>query len=293
MSELKKRVGVALWGIPLLLFLIYMGSYYFLIFILLVNGMALWEFYVMYQGKGIFTHRVPGVILSTFFLISVFFLPGFWQIMLLTMVVFILCLHLKRQEGMPSTNTVFTIGGIIYITLLLACMLQLRLNFHEWLPVAARDISTLGFEHFLFPGLNDATLAGGRYLIVLFGSIWICDSAAYSGGKKLGKHKLAPTVSPNKTVEGAAFGLVFGVLSFWGLGLIFLPSLPLSYALVSGLIVGTFGQIGDLVESRFKRDAGVKDTSNLLPGHGGILDRFDSLMFVSPFLLALFKYWGG
>lgn len=292
MSELKKRVGVALWGIPLLLFLIYMGGYYFLAFILIANGMALWEFYTMYSGKGIFPQKLPGTVLSTLFLLSVFFMPEYWQTSLLAVVMVILCLHLTNQKGMPSSNTVFTLGGIVYITLLFACMLELRLNFHAMIPAAAKGVSTLGFEHALFPGLNEATLAGGRYLIALFGSIWICDSAAYSGGKKLGKHKLAPTVSPNKTIEGAAFGLVFGVLSFWALGLVFIPELPLTYAIISGLVVGIFGQIGDLVESRFKRDAGVKDTSNLLPGHGGILDRFDSLMFVSPFLLALFYYWG-
>ena len=117
--------------------------------------------------------------------------------------------------------------------------------------------------------------------------IWICDTFAYMFGILFGKHKLYEQVSPNKTIEGAVAGLVGSVLTVIivkALGIIPMDWLS---AIILGLTVGTFGQMGDLVESWFKRDAGVKDSSAILPGHGGMLDRFDSLLFLSPSLMIL------
>ena len=290
MSELTRRIGVALWGIPALLLLTYMGGYYFLLLILIVNGMALWEFYSIYRDKEIYPYRLPGVVLSSVFLLITFFAPQHWESLLLLSVIYMLFVNLSKQDGLASKNAAFTIGGFAYITLFLSTLLFLRLNFDSWMPALSGQVPLLGFESWLPAFGIPVSPAGGRYIIVMFASIWICDTAAYSGGRKLGKHKLAPNVSPNKTVEGAAFGLVFGILTFVLLGKLFLPGLPLVYTFLSGAVVGVFGQVGDLVESRFKRDAGVKDTSTLLPGHGGFLDRFDSIIFVSPFLWALFYY---
>ncbi len=292
MTELNKRIMVALWGIPLLLFLSYMGGYYFLALILLINAMALWEFYNMFTGKTIYAYRNAGVALSTLFLISTFFYPAYGQTFFFLIIAVVLLVQLRPQRGLSSQNSALTLAGIVYITVFLAALLQLRLNFQNWIPVAVENVSVLGFEKWLSASFDPKTFAGGRFLIVLFASIWICDTAAYSGGRKLGRHKLAPSVSPNKTVEGAVFGFIFALLSFVLIGKLFLSGMPLFHAIASGIIVGLFGQLGDLVESRFKRDAGVKDTSTLLPGHGGILDRFDSLIFVSPFLWALFYFWG-
>ena len=116
--------------------------------------------------------------------------------------------------------------------------------------------------------------------------VWITDSGAYLIGRKLGKHKLAPHVSPNKTWEGSIGGSLVSVIVV-GLYLAFSPvkfaySLPIMLLLTVVLSVG--GQIGDLIESAFKRHYGVKDSGKILPGHGGILDRFDSLLFVLPLM---------
>ncbi|HHE54472.1 MAG TPA: phosphatidate cytidylyltransferase, partial [Caldithrix abyssi] len=119
-------------------------------------------------------------------------------------------------------------------------------------------------------------------------AIWICDTFAYFLGKQFGKHRLFERVSPKKSWEGAVAGLVGALLTY--LLVYFLQIIPITIyvAIVGGLIVGIVGQFGDLVESWFKRDAKVKDSSNLLPGHGGILDRFDSVMFSSVAFLALY-----
>lgn len=125
-------------------------------------------------------------------------------------------------------------------------------------------------------------------------STWICDTFAMLGGMRFGKHKLAPAVSPNKTWEGAICGAVSSVFTgilVWGLGLLCadLPwlgglysPLPLAVCVVTAVLASSLGQIGDLAESLIKRMIGVKDFSNLIPGHGGMFDRADSLLFAIP-----------
>jgi len=126
--------------------------------------------------------------------------------------------------------------------------------------------------------------SGGDFLLFLFGLLWVGDTAAMGIGKWLGKHKLAPAVSPNKTVEGFIGGIVgavaIGVLMiFWKM-----HSLPWYHVLVLAVGCSVFGQLGDLVESMWKRSLGIKDSSVIIPGHGGVLDRFDSLLFAAPFM---------
>jgi len=129
---------------------------------------------------------------------------------------------------------------------------------------------------------------GARAILLLFLLVWGCDSAAYYGGRRFGKHKLAPAVSPNKTVEGAAFGLAGGALIGAAAGAwLVLPELGPARGLLAGALASTAGQAGDLVESLWKRGAGVKDSGTFLPGHGGFYDRIDSLLFAGP-VLALF-----
>jgi phosphatidate cytidylyltransferase len=130
------------------------------------------------------------------------------------------------------------------------------------------------------------TIGGGDCLLFLFALLWLGDTAAMGVGKWLGKHKLAPTVSPNKTVEGFVGGIVGAlviavVMHFWRL-----PDLGLVHLVFIALGASVFGQLGDLVESMWKRSLGIKDSSSLIPGHGGLLDRFDSLLFAAPFVYA-------
>ena len=124
---------------------------------------------------------------------------------------------------------------------------------------------------------------GGYAVLTVFVGVWTCDSLAYFVGSAIGKHKIFPRVSPNKSWEGSIAGLIG---SFLALLLIvrvgWLPGLDYTDALVLGLITGVAGQIGDFAESLVKRDVGVKDSSNLLPGHGGAWDRLDSILFAAP-----------
>jgi phosphatidate cytidylyltransferase len=119
-------------------------------------------------------------------------------------------------------------------------------------------------------------------IIAIFASIWVCDSAAYFIGSAVGKHKLFPRVSPNKSWEGAIAGFIFAVITLIAAHTLLLDEISMVDAVIIGIIVGVFGQFGDLIESLVKRDAGVKDSSSIIPGHGGIFDRFDSILFSAP-----------
>jgi phosphatidate cytidylyltransferase len=111
---------------------------------------------------------------------------------------------------------------------------------------------------------------------------WMVDSAAYFGGRRFGRRPLAPVVSPKKTIEGAVAGLAGGIITALVVRLWWLPELSGVESLGAGLLLGCAGQLGDLAESMFKRRAGVKDSSGWIPGHGGLLDKVDSLVFTAP-----------
>ena len=136
-------------------------------------------------------------------------------------------------------------------------------------------------------------VSGGDRLLFLFGLLWVGDTAAMWVGKAFGKHKLAPTVSPNKTVEGF-FGGILGALAV-GVLMIFwkFSAVPWYHVLIIAAGCSIFGQLGDLVESMWKRSLGIKDSSAIIPGHGGILDRFDSLLFAAPFMFAYLLLFAG
>jgi len=132
--------------------------------------------------------------------------------------------------------------------------------------------------------LIEARLNGLDYLFFIFFIVWATDSGAYFVGRKLGKRKLWPVISPNKTIEGAIGGIVLGCL----VGVVFQLIHPFDHSLLSILgvafVISIAGQLGDLAESAFKRHYNVKDSGKLLPGHGGVLDRLDSMIFVMPLL---------
>lgn len=121
----------------------------------------------------------------------------------------------------------------------------------------------------------------GWVFLVLF-AVMACDSAAYFVGVTCGKHKLYPAVSPKKSVEGGLGGLVGSCLGVWVAAAFFLPAFGPGHIILVGVLIGVVGQVGDLFESLLKRACGVKDSGGIFPGHGGILDRLDSLLFAFP-----------
>lgn len=305
-SNLAPRVGVALIAIPFILYASYQGGVLFVAFVLGVGILALLEFFTMAKAKGANPQTALAVAgLSALHLaffheqIQNFILPFFidsggisllmkLQLFLTVLFLFlslVMLVELFRNNGSAFMNAGFTIFGVMYIGVFLASLTGLRELFGAEFPYHLAiqffpDSSALSDET-----IRSTTYAwGGLTVIAILVSIWMCDTMAYFGGLSMGKHKLFPRVSPNKSWEGAVWGFFGAVLTMIVFQHYFLPYLKIHQAVMIGIIIGVFGQIGDLIESLLKRDAGVKDSSGLIPGHGGVFDRFDSLIFVSPIL---------
>jgi phosphatidate cytidylyltransferase len=177
-----------------------------------------------------------------------------------------------------------------YVPLLIGPMVLLTLALFSGLELAAAVQSTVScfFGAAYVGGLMGFLVAirmwsgGEDFLMMLLIIIWAGDSFAYFAGRSFGRHKLSPTVSPNKTWEGAVAGFVFGIIAAVACKFTFIPQIQLVHAIGLGAVVGIFGQIGDLCESMIKRAAKVKDSGGIIPGHGGMLDRVDSLLFGAP-----------
>lgn len=281
------------------------GGFYFFLFVALVSTLGLREFYGLAEAKGAFPQRAAGMVLGL--LIAVVFMfarfrdlvvlafnrvgigipaPTMAQLFLILFLIAVplmMVAELRRNRGSALVNLSVTVFGAAYVSVFFGSLVGLReLFIPEDFPV---------FRNFQLTGIaipddvaGKVYRWGGYTVLVVFASIWVCDSAAYFAGRAFGRHKLFERVSPKKTWEGAVAGFVGAVVAFVAGKYIALPYLGLAEAVFCGVIVGVFGQVGDLAESLLKRDAGMKDSSSLIPGHGGILDRFDSLMFVSPLL---------
>jgi len=255
---LKKRLITALWGIPLVVAAVWFDTpvYWFTVLAAIAGLLAAMEFYRLSGVSKISPLYVGGLLFTIIFIVSPHVncnlnVPLLSLLLAAAVVLpLILLVFLPRKEGLFN-YWAWTLGGIFYLGWLLSFLVGLRLDAgRDWLFLA---------------------------LFATFGS----DTAAYFIGKAIGKHKMAPGISPGKTWEGAAAGLFGAVI----VSLLFTLNTPLQLALswwqavILGLLISAFGQLGDLVESLLKRNFGVKDSGNLMPGHGGLLDRLDSVLF--------------
>jgi len=268
LAELNKRIVVAIFGIPLIFLLTFLGGWYFFALILIIAVVSQWEFYQLQKKKNINPQNIAGIIIGLVILFGIQL--GHLRYTGIVSVIGLMVLitaEMFRPDKKVSVNVGVTFLGIFYIPFLLSAMLLLRQYGDE-----------------VFKGTSNA---GFKFIAVLLATIWICDTFAYSFGSKFGRHKLFEKVSPNKSMEGALAGLIGSILTYILVKQFAIIPLNWFNAIIFGITVGIVGQTGDLVESWFKRDANVKDTSSLLPGHGGMLDRFDSLIFLAPVMLIL------
>jgi len=200
---------------------------------------------------------------------------------LVIQIVIAMSIWMRGVAGKPLTAVAVTIIGALYTGGMLSFAYAIRYH-----PYASAPTSGSLFN---LP-------SGGLLLLLPVFVTWASDIGAYAVGRTMGKHKLIPSVSPGKTVEGSIGGLAASMLVAWAYTQFALHPSHLGFryqplgALAFGAVLSVAAQIGDLAESLFKREAGVKDSSHLIPGHGGVLDRFDSLLFVMPVAFVLLNY---
>lgn len=269
--HLIPRVLVSVIAIPLILVLVYLGGVFFLALVSGIIILTLFEFYKLVERKGDSPSYFWGYIYGLGILLLFYFKRlDFYPLISFLVVAFASIFELTKKKNNSIRNLGSTIAGALIIGLFYSTLIGIREKFGEY--------GSLEY------------LKGGYVIITMLAAIWICDSAAYFWGTAFGKHRLYKRISPKKSWEGAIFGFIFAMFTFIIGKLILLDFLNWYDIIYMGLVVGIIGQLGDLVESMFKRDVGVKDSSNILPGHGGILDRFDSLLFVSPFIYFYLNY---
>lgn len=245
-----------------------LGLVLFGAFLLFVNVGCTFEFFRMVKTQGARPSRVLGYIFSLTAMLLVIAIPlvdnpllgfglVFWSFALFPACFALSAIvQLWKQSDQPFRDAAYTMVPLLYIGLPLSLMLALVPD------------------------------AGARVVLMLVLMVWLNDSGAYIGGSLFGKHKMWERHSPGKTWEGTAFGVLVTVLVAVFVGPWIQPAVAWYHWLALGLICSVIDTLGDLVESMLKRSVGMKDSGNIMPGHGGFLDRFDSLLIIMPFAFA-------
>jgi len=269
LSNTVVRIIVGVIGIPIIILAAIPGNYYFLSLCVLFAFFCMNEFYNLFEKPvnsnswlagligGISLHKTVFLLISSLIVVSFFY----EHINFVLILYFIMFVYLIVDEVFKTVKHFEAIGtwmlSIVYIST----------------PFGLLSL----MDSSKFIDLFDA-----NYAIICLVLVWVSDSFAFFGGKLFGRHKLIESISPKKTWEGSIIGFSFTVVTSVLIWRFFYPNGQLIHFLSIGLIAGVFAQIGDLFESYLKRIVKVKDSSNIIPGHGGVLDRFDSILFVVP-----------
>ena len=262
-SNLIQRVlAAAVFG-PVLVVLFWLGGYWLFVMWCGVVSIGTWEFYRMLSQKGLQPWTGFGIVISLFWCAVAFVIgPNAFAFFFLVLLLLIFSIALFQDTtGYRMLNAGGTLLGVLYVGFLGSFVLIVR----NTLPVGASELAVL----------------------ILLG-IWANDTMAYFFGRWFGRWHPFPTISAAKTEAGFIGGLLSALLVI-GFGGKVLGLFNITQSLILGLLIGIGASLGDLVESMIKRDMDVKDTSELIPGHGGVLDRFDSALFVFPLVYLYFQ----
>jgi phosphatidate cytidylyltransferase len=267
---LRARVIAALIFLPCFGIIAWRGEFYFVI---LVNYVALagaFEFQRLLEAKGIRGQKSTALAGGILFPWLAYLHGGAYAPIGLTLLVLAsMTMELWRPVGDSLLRSAASLLGVLYVAWLASHLVLLR----ELPRLAGQPYST-GFE----------------FVILVFMLTWMADTGAYLVGSVAGRHKLAPTISPGKSIEGACGGLAFAVAAGIVAARTFMRGeLSPVMGAALGAVAAVVGLLGDLVESQLKRDAQVKDASDAIPGHGGALDRFDSVLFVAPLIYYILR----
>ena len=269
MSELSKRIAFAVVAAPVGVALIYLGGPYLSTLLAVIAALSAWEFCRIARASGAEPFDAAAIIASAAVPLIVYgvrlrlLAPTLTHVVIAILIVLAATVFRRGVGGRAMLAAATTILCVVYVSLI-AYVYDLR------------------FNDYVVTALAGTVLAMFPILLT-----WSTDIGAYVVGRLFGAHKLMPSISPGKTIEGAVGGLVLSVVIGWlyvRLALHPFAQLALRPAatVAFAVCVSVVAQIGDLTESLLKREAGIKDSSSIIPGHGGVLDRFDSLLFVLP-----------
>ena len=264
MNNLIKRLPVIILGIPSVLYLVKIGGAPFSIIVTIVLLLCSYEFLALSKKIGASPNSPMAMISITLIAALYYLIPNIeiTHFLIIAFSIIILTVFTETLRGLSNStmNIAVTFLSILYIGVLFGSMIALR---------------------------NFDTFYGTQLTLCMLISVWVCDSFAYSFGKAFGKKKLIERLSPKKTVVGFLAGNAGSFLTIYILNYLDFTKVELSISsmVIFAVIIGCFGQWGDISESMFKREANTKDSSSLLFGHGGFLDRCDSLILTSPLML--------
>ena len=268
---LKKRLISALIAIGVgAPFIIFAGKFAVYLFTMIVQAACLYEYFGMVMNKDYPKNlRLSGVFtgIAVLFIYIFFGKAAFISAMTIVIVAYAIYYLLRVQDNVGDLNPVngSAVGKVL-------------------LDLVLTVFGIFFFSLFLgyIPLLRDS-YEGLQWVILLMAVVWLGDTGAFFIGSKYGKRKLYPKISPKKSLEGALGGIIFSIVAATLCKWIFFWSLDYVDCIVLGTIGGVFGQAGDLIESMIKRAASVKDSGTVMPGHGGVFDRFDGIIFAAPF----------
>ncbi|HEU4648355.1 MAG TPA: phosphatidate cytidylyltransferase [Gemmatimonadales bacterium] len=281
--NLAQRIGFAVAAIPFALLFVWYGGWPLVALVVTIAVLGTRELYDLQRHTGVMPLDGAGLVAAALAAPAAYlylrnpqgFVTAVWPYAgaLWLMLVMSLALWRRSPANRPLEAVAVTVFGALYAGALPAFLLELRHASH-----------------------GTRSWAGAWLVFYPLVVTWIVDTAAMFGGRAFGRVKLAPTVSPGKTREGSIAGVLGGLvvapLFAYGIFPAVGVTAPIGPLLLMAFVLAIVGQVGDLAESLFKREAGVKDSSHLIPGHGGVLDRLDSLYFVIPVAAALYRILG-
>jgi phosphatidate cytidylyltransferase len=296
-SELARRVAFGVVAAPIAVAIVLYGGAPLAALLAIASALAASEFFRMARATGLTPLDNAGIVIAGLTPLAVharflhLYEPdasiGVVSLAAIVMLfVLALAIWARGVSGKPIGAVSATVFGAAYTGGMLSVAYGIRYHDYAFAPAALA-----------FGGWNFSVASGGLLLLIPVLATWASDTGAYAVGRTMGRHKLIPSVSPGKTIEGTIGGLLASVLVSWALTHWLLrPAAHLDFrwapvgVIVYGVLVSAAAQVGDIAESLLKRDAGMKDSSTLIPGHGGVLDRVDSLLFVFPISYVLFGW---
>ena len=270
-NNLATRSLTAVFFVVLMVGSALLGQTVFSVLLLIITVLGLNEFVTIVSDDNVQPFLWPTVVIggityAAFAANAMGLISADKLFIIIPLVSILFIIELWREKKSPFTNIAMSLLGIIYIAF------------------------PFGLMMYFF---NPVVISGPFHYGIVLGFLvilWLNDTGAYFIGSLIGKHKLFERISPGKTWEGSAGGTVFAMLTAWGLSFVFIQLDALHWIILS-LIIVIFGTLGDLVESMLKRSLGLKDSGNILPGHGGILDRFDAVLLSAPFVFVYLAFF--